>query len=205
VDSPLSQIDQTQPINPLLLDIPSEITTPRLLLRAYRTGDGAMYCQMLQENWQHLYEFLPPSLMAVRSAEDAEAVIRDLTAKWQRRELFIFGVWEKEGGSYVGETYLANADWHVPRIEVGYFIVQASTGKGYATEAARATTGYAFEHLKVERVELQCAADNEASRRVAERCGFTYEGRMRLRHCKKAGALVDVLWYGLLRPDFTGL
>jgi RimJ/RimL family protein N-acetyltransferase len=94
------------------------------------------------------------------------------------------------------------AEWDVPRIEVGYFVVQAQTGKGYATEAARATVRFAFEHLGVLRVELQCRADNLASKRVAERCGFVYEGRMRQRHRKKAGDLVDVLWYGLLRSEW---
>ncbi len=68
---------------PFSFDLPAEISSKRLLLRPYRPGDGAMYFHMLQENRKHLYEFLPPSLMAVRSAEDAEAVILDLMAKWQ--------------------------------------------------------------------------------------------------------------------------
>jgi RimJ/RimL family protein N-acetyltransferase len=164
-----------------------------------------MYFQMLRANWDHLYEFLPPSLMAVQSEEDAEVVFRRLMAQWNLRELFVFGVWEKATGTYVGESYLANADWHVPRIEVGYFIVQASTGQGFATEAARATIGFAFEHLKVLRVELQCAANNEASKRVAEHCGFVYEGRLRQRHRQKAGPVVDILWYGMLLSEWHNL
>ena len=189
-------------MNPLLLDIPTEFSSERLLLRCYRPGDGAMYYQMLRTNRDHLYEYLPPSWLAVQSEEDAEEVIRKLMADWNSRNLFIFEVWERATGAYVGETYLANADWHVPRIEVGYFIVEASTGKGFATEAARATIRFAFEHLGVSRVELQCVADNLASKRVAEHCGFVYEGRFRDRHRKKAGPLVDVLWFGMLRSDW---
>lgn len=161
-----------------------------------------MYYQMLRANWDHLYEFLPPNLMALQNEEDAEVVIRRLIADWQLRNLFIFGVWEKGTGNYVGETYLANADWHVPCIELGYFVVKESTGKGIATEAARATIRFAFEHLGVSRVELQCAADNEASIRVAERCGFHYEGRLRQRNRKKDGTVIDRLWYGLLRSEW---
>jgi RimJ/RimL family protein N-acetyltransferase len=140
--------------------------------------------------------------MAVHSEEDAEVLFRRLVADWTLRNLFIFGVWEKATGAYVGESYLANADWEAPRIEVGYFVVQSSTGKGYATEAARATIGYAFAHLKVIRVDLCCAADNVASMRVAERCGFVQEGRFRHYHRKKDGALVDLLWYGLLISEW---
>jgi RimJ/RimL family protein N-acetyltransferase len=189
-------------MDPHSLDIPTEFSSRRLSFRRYRLDDSAMYFQMLRENWDHLYEFLPPSLAAVQSEQDVEADITWRIAEWDLRNLFIFGVWEKETGAYVGESYLANADWNVPHIEVGYFVVQASTGKGYATEAARATVRFAFEKMGVSRVELQCKADNEASRRVAEKCGFVLEGRMRQRQRKKAGSLVDVLWYGMLLSDW---
>ncbi len=191
-------------MDPILLDIPTEITTEMLFLRAYRPGDGAMYFQALRANWEHLYEFMPLHYLSLQTEADAEVVIRKLAAEWQLRNLFLFGVWEKDTGRYVGESYLANADWHVPCIEVGYFVLRASTGKGIATEAARATIKFAFEHLRVDRVELQCAADNMASQRVAERCGFHLEGRFRQRQRKKDGKLVDRLWYGLLREEWEG-
>jgi ribosomal-protein-serine acetyltransferase len=189
-------------MNPILLDIPTEFQTERLLVRAYRPGDGAMYYQALRVNWEHLYEFMPEQYLRMQSEADAELIIRKLGAEWALRNLFIFGVWEKDSGRYLGETYLANADWHVPCIEVGYFLLQASTGKGFATEAARGALRFAFEHLGVLRVELQCAADNLASQRVAERCGFRLEGRFRQRQRKKSGALVDRLWYGLLKEEY---
>ena len=61
---------------------------------------------------------------------------------------------------------------------------------------------YAFERLTMNRIDLQCRADNLVSRRVAERCGFRLEGCQRLRHRKKSGVLVDRLWYGLLRAEW---
>lgn len=189
-------------MNPLLLDLPTSFSSDRLLLRCYQPGDGAVYYQMLQENRAHLYEFLPAYVQAVQNAEEVEVLFRRLMADWHLRHLFIFGLWEKATGAYVGESYLANADWEAPRIEVGYFIAQAHTGKGYATEAARAAIRYAFERLNVTRVDLRCAADNLASQQVAERCGFVQEGRFRQHHRKKDGTLVDMLWYGLLREEW---
>ena len=99
-------------------------------------------------------------------------------------------------------TYLANADWQVPCIELGYFLSKDNTGKGFATEAARGVIRFAFEHLKVARIELHCAADNQASMKVAERCGFQLEGRLRQRHHKKDGTRIDRLWYGLLLSEW---
>ena len=184
------------------LNIPSEFSSKRLFLRAYRPGDGALYLRMIRENWDHLYEFLPANLETLQNEAGAEAVISWLNSEWKQRNLFLFGVWEKISGNYTGEAYLANPDWHVPSVELGYFVVQSCIGKGFATEAARATLRYAFDQLQVGRVDLQCRADNEASRRVTERCGFRLEGCQRLRHRMKSGALVDRLWYGLLRSEW---
>lgn len=189
-------------MNPLLVDIPNELTTQRLALRSYRPGDGVVYFQTVRANRSHLYEFLPPELMAWQSEADAEVWIRQLMAEWHMRRLFLFGVWSKESGAYIGETYLANADWQVPCIELGYFLSQDKLGKGFATEAARGVIRFAFEHLKVARIELHCAADNQGSMKVAERCGFQLEGRLRHRHHKKDGTSVDRLWYGLLLSEW---
>jgi RimJ/RimL family protein N-acetyltransferase len=189
-------------MNPILLDLPTEFSTRRLLVRRYRPGDGAVYFQALRANRDHLYEFMPPVLADLQGEQDAEVLIRQRMADWQLRQLFIFGVWKKQTGAYAGETYLANADWKVPCIEVGYFVLQDHTGQGIATEAARGTIRFAFEHMGVSRVELQAAGDNTASMRVAERCGFQLEGRQRGRHRKKDRTLVDRLWYGLLRSEW---
>ena len=85
---------------------------------------------MVRENWDHLYEFLPEKVQAMQSEEDAGAFLRWVNGEWQQRNLFLFGLWEKATGRYVGETYLANPDWHVPSIELGYFLVQTATRPG---------------------------------------------------------------------------
>jgi RimJ/RimL family protein N-acetyltransferase len=172
------------------------------LLRRYRASDSADFYQMLLTNADHLYEFMPADLMNIHRPEDVAVIFQKHLAEWDLRNLFRFGAWDKVTGAFIGESYLANPDWHVPCIEVGYFTVQPLIGKGYATEAARATVQFAFEHLGVGRIELQCRAENLASQRVAEKCGFTLEGRFRQSHRRKDDVLVDVLWYGLLRSDW---
>jgi RimJ/RimL family protein N-acetyltransferase len=189
----------------MTLLIPIDFTSQRLFLHRYHPEDAAAYFSMLQDNQLHLHEFMPAILVNVQNVEDVRAVIEWQIEKWESDELFIMGVWVKNSGEYVGEVYLANADWEVPCIEVGYFTVQNQGGKGYASEACREACRIAFERLRVRRVELQCAGDNEKSARVAQHCGFTLEGRLRERHHKKDGTTVDRLWYGLLRHEWQDL
>lgn len=183
--------------------LPIAHRTERLLLRRYRpSSDSAVYWRMLGENQAHLREFLPDNLAGAQGEADIRKVMGWMARQWRRGELFVWGLWERSSGAYVGEVYLANADWSVPCIEVGYFTVGEQGGKGYAAEAARAACGLAFDQLGVRRVELQCAGDNEKSARVAERCGFRLEARLRERWHKKDGIVADKLWFGLLRGEW---
>ena len=65
--------------------------------------------------------------------------------------------------------------------EIGYWLGQPYWGQGYATEAARAVIDYAFEDLRLERLESGARVSNPASRRVLEKCGFQWTGVKRTR------------------------
>jgi RimJ/RimL family protein N-acetyltransferase len=186
-------------------DLPTEFTSERLLLRRYRHNDVSEYYHMLRNNPEHLHEFLPSFLANLQHEGDVKTWFDKQNAEWDALNLFIFGAWDKITGVYVGESYLANPDWDVPRIEVGYFLGKEFTGKGYATESANALIQYAFEQLKVLRIDLRCAADNIASIQVSKRCGFTQEGCFRQHHRKKDGTLVDMLWFGLLLSEWQDM
>ena len=80
---------------------------------------------------------------------------------------------------------------------VGYWLGPAGRGRGVATHSVRLLAGWAFAKLGLARLELTCGPDNEASQRVAERCGFTREGLLRS-HVPFKGARRDSVIYSLL-------
>ena len=63
--------------------------------------------------------------------------------------------------------------------EVGYVLNPEYWGKGIATEALTRVLQFAFEELKLNRVEARFMEDNERSRRVMEHVGMTFEGVLR--------------------------
>ena len=64
--------------------------------------------------------------------------------------------------------------------EVGYAIFRPEDrGKGYMTEALRIFSAYLFELRPIPRLQLGMFKGNAASRRVAEKCGYQYEGTQR--------------------------
>ena len=59
-------------------------------------------------------------------------------------------------------------------LSLGYALARESWGRGLATEAARAALGYAFGPLHARLVTVYHFPFNHASRRVIEKCGFSY-------------------------------
>jgi ribosomal-protein-alanine N-acetyltransferase len=88
--------------------------------------------------------------------------------------------------------------------QTGYWLAPEARSHGHATAAVRLLARWAFGQLGLARLELTTGPDNAASQRVAERCGFVWEGRLRsniiIRH---TGERRDSLIYGLLPGDLT--
>ena len=77
----------------------------------------------------------------------------------------------------------------------------AARGRGVAVAAVDAACRWAFDVLAVERVELFHAVENGASRRVAEKAGFTLEGRLRRSFRYGDGVKHDELLWSRLSDD----
>lgn len=97
---------------------------------------------------------------------------------------FLMGVYENGGGplvypvllkdgTYVGYVQAVPLDGGV--WEVGYHIGGDYTRNGYATEAVTAFLPVIMPKLGLRRIAGICLADNKASVKVMERCGFQKE------------------------------
>ncbi len=184
-------------MNPMLLDIPKEFESERLFLRMYKEGDGEILYNTMRTNRKHLEKIMPDFVLNVKSAREAEGLIFQLIADWYTRKRFVLGCWEKTTKNFVAEIYLDPINWNVPLVEIGYYVLKDYLGKGFATEAVNRTVKFAFQHLQMNKIMIRCDADNIASYKTAERCGFTKEGVLSKHSRNKEGLLVDQLCYGM--------
>jgi [ribosomal protein S5]-alanine N-acetyltransferase len=72
--------------------------------------------------------------------------------------------------------------------------------RGYMSAAVAAVVTYAFDHLRLHRIEAACLPVNEPSIRLLKRCGFAEEGYAR-RYLKIAGSWQDHLLFAILEND----
>ncbi len=81
-------------------------------------------------------------------------------------------------GAFLGWCSLNRWNPDFRSASVGYCFAEAAWGHGYATEAARALLGWAFDTLDLNRVQAEADTRNVASARVLEKLGFVREGTL---------------------------
>ncbi len=90
-------------------------------------------------------------------------------------------------------------------IEIGHIWFGAALRRTTpATEAIYLLARHAFEDLGYRRLEWKCNALNAASRRAAERFGFTFEGVFR-QHQVVKGRNRDTAWYAITDKDWPAI
>ncbi|MFI1714645.1 GNAT family N-acetyltransferase [Streptomyces sp. NPDC053513] len=152
------------------------VSTERLLLRRFTPDDlDDLYAyQGLPDVARYLYR--PPltreqcaQLLARRTAGTAWAEDGDALA---------VAVCPAGEAKVVGEVTLKLAGARTRQVEIGWSLNPAYEGRGYATEAARATAGSAFAELGAHRLFARLDVLNTGSVRVCERLGMRREAHL---------------------------
>ena len=118
--------------------------------------------------------FIPDEVF--ETEEEALETVRFLMSRYEGQEgplVYPVLLWDGTVIGHVQAIPLEDGHW-----EVGYHIGERYTRKGYATEALRAFLPVIMRQLGLQRIIGICVAENFASRKVMEKCGFRkeYEG-----------------------------
>jgi RimJ/RimL family protein N-acetyltransferase len=174
---------------------PVELTAGPLRLRPWRADDLDAYWAALQDPDLRLWNG-----SGVESRDDLAAMLarrRD----WSAGDHASWAVVDATTGELLGSVSVHRIDRTEADAEIGYWTLPAARGRGIAGAAVDAACRWAFTELGLHRVQLYHAVENVASGRVAEKAGFTYEGRLRRSHRYGDGRHHDELLWGRLADD----
>ncbi len=172
------------------------LETERLILRTVRLHDAA-----------DIFEFSKNSNVGPnagwkphKSKRDSLRIMHSLFLD----NMDIFGIVPKDIGKVIGTIGFAeDARRKVDGVKMlGYAIGEPYWGKGYVTEAALAVLKYGFEAQDLMLVSAYCYPGNTRSKRVLEKCGFTYEGLMRCAEKLIEGEVTDDLCFSITQQEF---
>ena len=186
-------------VNPALIDVPTPVRTPRLTIRPKELGDGAITAAAVAETWEELNRWMRwADDRGAFTAELMEIRNRHVMAGFLlRQSIELIGV-ETQSNKAVIWCGLHDIDWEARQCATGYWVRKSAQGRGIATETANAMVRYAFGALGMRRVGLTHSSGNQASRRIAEKLGFTFEGIQREANMLPGGKYADRYCYARL-------
>lgn len=124
-----------------------------------------------------------------------------LQSRYRSGEFFDWAVTLRDGGKMIGTCGFTRFDFPHNSGEIGYVINPDYHGKGIATEAVGEVIRFGFERLGLNRIECKFMIGNDASRRVMEKNGMTFEGVHRQGMLVK-GVYRDIGVCSILRSEY---
>ncbi len=182
---------------PLLLPDPP-LADERVLLRPLAEGDVLDVVEGCRDPLVQRFTRVPANY----AEADARAFIggaRDRRANGVSLELAIAAATDERLAGVIG---LVRDRWDVERAEVGYWVTPQARGAGVASRALALLSRWALDEVGFVRIDLQASVANPGSLRVAERCGYVREGRLR-RAWYRGGEREDMVLFSLVDGDLA--
>ncbi len=150
-------------------------TSERLTLRRVTVADAPFLLTLLNDPSFHAFI----GDRGVRTLDDAQRYAEErMLASYAARGFGMYLVASRASGEPFGLCGLVRRDT-LPEPDLGFALLPAYWGQGYAREAAALVLDHARDDIGLERVAAIVKPDNAASIRLLERLGFVRDGEER--------------------------
>ncbi len=176
----------------------------RVILRTMSEQDYEAWREVRSRNHDWLLKWEPRSATAAHLAEDRRSFVSRCAIRERERQIgtgYGFGIFVE--GRFVGEITLSSIQrGPLQSAFIGYWIDEAVAGRGLMPEAVVTMLQYAFESLRLHRVEINIIPRNAPSRRVVEKLGLRCEG-VSERYLEIDGAWEDHARYAITSEEWS--
>jgi ribosomal-protein-serine acetyltransferase len=198
------------------------VETPRLVVRGYELDDAPAVFEAINTSREHLTPWLPwvdehrELAGSVRYIASQVVIASDpstLAGVGARRDErpgpllgLGVGIFEREGGAFVGGTGFNDVRPTTASAETGYWICADRAGRGYCAEAMRHWLSWLLSPqeagLGLVRVRIYCSSANEASKRIPEKLELRREVHQRSDYHVPGIGVTDRLGWGVLADEW---
>ncbi|OIJ15218.1 alanine acetyltransferase [Anaerobacillus arseniciselenatis] len=168
-------------------------------LKLIELRDGQRVYELTNHSRDYLKEWLP-WLDATTKLEDTNEFIKFCLKGFAESNSLTTVILFK--GEIVGIAGYNSINWSNKTAYIGYWLGEEYQGNGIVTKVVKALTGYAFNDLNLNKVEIRAAVENKKSRSIPERLNFTNEGCIRQAEWLY-DHYVDHVIYGVLAEEWS--
>jgi ribosomal-protein-alanine N-acetyltransferase len=153
------------------------IETPRLILRDFKAEDTEGLFRLDSDPLVHKFLGNQP----IEKMEEAKQVVNFVREQYESNGIGRWATIEKESGAFIGWSGLKyireEENGHRNFYDVGYRLIPEFWGKGYATEACKASLDFGFNNFDMDKIVGTANELNLASIRVLSKCGLVYKNQ----------------------------
>jgi len=172
--------------------------TNEIVLREVELEDSIDVFLTIDTQRDYLGKWLP-FVEFTRSVDFSRAFIQSiLDTPYDSRELTFVILNE---GQFAGLIGFKGTDRANNKTEIGYWLSEYYQHKGIITKSVEALIKFAFDELKMNRIQIRCGVGNIPSRNIPIRLGFYFEGIERAGELFPDGSYIDLEIYSKLRND----
>ncbi|MDQ1046460.1 GNAT family N-acetyltransferase [Streptomyces sp. V4I2] len=156
-----------------------DLLAPGIRLRPWDPRSEADVAAWLRGTTDPEFRRWNTPLRPVTDLEGARESLRSRAVQVVEGTSVSYCVTDAGTGTPLGHIGINAIEQDLRLARVGYWTLPEARGRHVATRALALTTRWAFTNLGLHRIELGHALGHDASCRVAEHCGFRYEGTLR--------------------------
>jgi ribosomal-protein-alanine N-acetyltransferase len=180
------------------------LTGQRIVLRGLRIEDYAAWSEVRNRCREWLLKWEPRPARAPYPMEDRPTFAARCAMRERERALgsaFAFGMFLD--GKFLGEANLSGIQRGAMQgASIGYWIDEDTAGNGYVPEACAMLFSFAFDELRLHRVQISIVPRNTPSRRVARKLWLRGEG-IAQRYLEIDGAWEDHVCYAITAEEWA--
>lgn len=169
-----------------------------LILKLPELKDAEQIFELTDNAREYLKEWLP-WLDFTTQLEDTQNFVKASRSNYAEGKALNASILFK--GEIVGLGGFNNINPANRTAYIGYWLAPEYQGQGIMTRVAKAFTDYAFNDLKLNKVEIRAAEGNWKSRSIPERLGYIQEGTIRQAEWLY-DRYVDHVVYGVLADEW---
>jgi RimJ/RimL family protein N-acetyltransferase len=152
---------------------PGELRTGRLVVRRWKPDEAQLLKDAIDSSLDHLRRWMPWAQNEPTPLAGVRERLELFSSNFDRGADWLYGIFPADESSVIGGIGL-HPRIRVTGLEIGYWVRESETGKGYATEAAAALTAAGMALPHIDHVEIRCDPRNTFSAAIPSRLGYRH-------------------------------
>ena len=169
-----------------------------ITLKPIQLSDAPAIFSTIDSQRDYLGKWLP-FVNWTKEVSDTENFIKSVIEAPKDKCEYVFVIQFKD--EFAGIIGFKDTDRLNKKTEIGYWLSEPFQGKGIVIKSVERLKEFAFNVLKINRIQIKCAVGNDKSKKIPQKLNFKLEGIERAGELLSDGNFTDLAVYSLLKDD----